>query len=73
MSTCKEDPDNGTDQVSIASIIPLHTVTRPRGHFFLSQKVDVHILVVPQSQWKADLRSTHLSICTKSVSAGFVR
>ena len=37
------------------------------------QKIDVNILVVPQSQWKTDLRHANLSTCTTSISAGFVR
>ncbi|XP_064387184.1 uncharacterized protein LOC135335585 [Halichondria panicea] len=45
----------------------------PGNHDHADKKIDVNILVVPQSQWKTDLRHANLSTCTTSISAGFVR
>ncbi len=70
MRSRKEVPDNGAEQVFIMHCMETETIYVCVYAF--TQEVDVHILTVPQSLWRA-VRNIHSSICTKSVSAGFVR
>lgn len=37
------------------------------------QMVDLHVLIVPASLWRADLRFAYNTICLQSISTGFVR
>lgn len=45
----------------------------PSSPFRLQQKIDLHILLVPASSWRADLRYADRSAYVESTSAGFVR